>query len=148
MIELTRRERGPAVFGALAVFNFGMLLLLNAHPVWRPLLGGVITERFVDVLWAANLGFVVNIIGNLVLSVTSPKALRRFFDLLFAIVAFVGVVVFYRVFPLDLSRFGGLVVVFAHVVIALGVFGAAIAILVNLVRFIGGGGTRATPAHP
>ncbi|MDP1826970.1 MAG: hypothetical protein Q8L48_27095 [Archangium sp.] len=152
MLQNTETEKSPVGFAFAAIFNFVFMLVLNAHAVWRPWLHGVVTASFVDVLWAANLGFVVQIFGNLVLSVTSPRPLRRVMDLIFASAALVGAVVFYRVFPFDLARFGEPVVVTARVLLALGVFGSAVAIMVSLVRLLAsafGGGTRPhTPVHP
>lgn len=152
MLESTQTEKSPVGFAFAAVFNFVFMLVLNAHAVWRPWLGGVVTESFADVLWAANLGFTVQIFGNLVLSVTSPRPLRRAMELIFAVAALIGAVVFYRVFPFDLARFGEPVVVTARVLLALGVFGSAVAILVSLVRLlvsaVGGGARPQRPVHP
>lgn len=152
MLESTQTEKSPIGFAFAAVFNFVFMLVLNAHAVWRPWLKGVVTESFADVLWAANLGLTVQIFGNLVLSVTSPRPLRRAMELIFAVAALIGAVVFYRVFPFDLARFGEPVVVTARVLLALGVFGSAVAILVSLVRLLAsaaGGGTRPhRPVHP
>jgi hypothetical protein len=128
-------ERRSLGFAAAAVFNFIIMLSINAHPVWRPWLNGVVTEEFADVLFALNVAFVVRIFGNLILSVRSPPALERFLGLAFSITAFIAVAVFYRSYPLNLSRFGepldGLTRVFFFLVVA----AASTAFLVNLVRY-------------
>lgn len=149
MLESPQTEKSGASFAFAAVFHFFFMLMLNAHAVWRPWLRGVVTESFADVLWAANLGLVMQIFGNLLLSVTSPRPLRRLMDLIFAVAALIGAVVLYRVFPFDLSRFGESVVVIARVLLALGVFGAAVAILVNIVRLLASAvGDRMRPQRP
>lgn len=149
MPETIVRERGPLGFAVAAIFNFFLLLFLNANAVWRPWLGGVVTEAFVDALWALNLGCVVQIFGNLLLYVSAPWWLRRTMDVAFAIAGLIGAIVLYRVFPFDLARFGELVVVLGHLGLFLAIFGTSIAIFVNLVRLASGGGSRPTThAHP
>lgn len=141
------KETGPVGFFFAAIFNFLMLLLANAHAWWRPLLGGVVTEAFADMLWAVRLGCIVQIVGNVVLIASHPWWLRRFADLVFATVGMIGAIVGYRVFPLDLSRFGDWATTLVRVLMIIGIVGSAIAIVVAFVRLIGGEGKR-TPAHP
>ena len=135
--SLQDEDRSSLDFAVAAIINFLFMLLMNAHDAWRPLLDGVVTESFDDALWAVNLGCELQIFGNLILSVTSPEPLRRFSEFVFAIGALVAAVVFYRVFPLDLDRFGEPVVVLARVVAFLGVAAASMTILVNFVRLVG-----------
>jgi hypothetical protein len=130
-------ERSSLDFAMAAIINFLFMLLMNAHDAWRPMLGGIVTESFDDVLWAVNLGCVLQIFGNLILSVTSPDPLRRFSELVFAVGALVAAVVFYRVFPLDLARFGEPAVVLGRVIAFLGVAAASMTILVNFMRLVG-----------
>lgn len=146
--ETPKRQRGPLGFALAAIFNFFVLLVLNAYEVWRPWLGGVVTETFSQVLWAANLACVVQIFGNLILYVTSPWWLRRLADLAFALSTLVAVIVFYQVYPLDLARFGPLPDVLGHLVLFLGIVGATIAIFVTLVRLASGKGSQLPPPHP
>jgi hypothetical protein len=149
MNETIKTERGPVGFAFAAVINFVFMMILNAHAVWRPWLRGIVTPAFIDVLWAINLSCAVQIVGNLLLSISSQRPLRRFMDLLFAVVSLIGAVVMYRVFPIDLSRFGDAAVIFARAVLMFAVIAACLAILVNVVRFLGSGGKRPpTPAHP
>lgn len=151
MTERTpRRERGPAGFVAAIVANALILLLLSLHPVWRPLLGGVVTPAFADVLWAAYLGVAVQILGNLVMLANDARWLRRLFDAVFAAVGLLGAIVFYRVFPLDLARFGDWATVVARVVLALGIVGGGIGTLVGLIRLMTGDlpPPAPRPSHP
>jgi hypothetical protein len=135
--SLQDEERSSLDFAVAAIVNFIFMLLMNAHDAWRPWLGGVVTDSFDDVLWAVNLGCVLQIFGNLILSVTSPYPLRRVSEFVFSIGALIAAVVFYRVFPLDLARFGEPVVVLARVVAFLGVAAASMTILVNFMRLVG-----------
>lgn len=137
MIHTQDDDRSSLGFAVAAILNFVFMLFLNAHDAWRPLLGGLVTESFGDVLWAVNLGFVLQIFGNLILSVTSPQPLRRLADFIFSVGALVGAVVFYRVFPLDLSPYGDAAVVLARVIVFLGVAAATMTILVNFMRLVG-----------
>ena len=94
-------ERDSLGFAGAAIFNFVFMLFINAHEAWRPWLDGIVTESFKDVLWAVNLGFVLQIFGNLILSVSSPRPLRGLTELVCSVGALAGAVVFYRVFPLE-----------------------------------------------
>lgn len=133
----TTTERSSLGYAFAALFNFVFLLCLNAHGVWRPWLGGVVTDAFSQVLWALNLGLVVQIFGDLILSVTSPRALQRFMDFVFSITGVIGAVVFYRVFPLDLSRFGDFVPMVTRLAMFAAVLGASLAVVINFARFMG-----------
>jgi hypothetical protein len=125
-------RRGTLGFAVAATFHFFFLLFLNAHELWRPWFGGLVTERFSEVLWAVNLGLVVQIFGNALLSVSSTRLLRRIMEVVFSLGALVGALAFYRVFPLDLTRFGDSAVVLARVVFFLGVVAASMVVLVNV----------------
>jgi hypothetical protein len=147
MSERTVRERGLLAIAIAAIVNFFMLLVFNAHAAWRPLLGGVVTDAYLDVLWALNLGCVVQIVGNLILYLARPWWLRRVMDVVFAIAGLIGAIVVYGVFPFDLSRFGDLTVVLGHLALFLGIVGTSIAIFVNLVRLVSGAGSSTPTTH-
>lgn len=133
----TTTERSSLGYAVAALLNFVFLLCVNAHAVWRPWLGGVVTDAFSLVLWATNLGLVVQICGDLVLSVTSPRPLRRFMEFVFSITGVIGAVVFYRVFPLDLSRFGDFVPMVTRLALFAAVLAASLAVVINFARFMG-----------
>ena len=124
-------ERDSLGFAGAAIFNFVLMIFINAHDAWRPWLDGIVTESFQDVVWAVNLGFVLQIFGNLILSVSSPRPLRGLTELVCSVGALAGAVVFYRVFPLDLSRFGDSAQTLGHTLAFVGVAASAMAILVN-----------------
>lgn len=139
-------DRTSLGYASAALFNFGFLVCVNAHSVWRPWLGGVVTEAFGQVVWAINVGLVVQILGDLLLSLTSPRPLRRFVDFLSSLAVALGAVVFYRVFPLDLSRFGQQVPVVAHLALFAAVLAAALAVVIAFARFMAA--TRGDDGRP
>ncbi len=136
MKATTPTERSSLGYAFAALLNFGFLLCVNAHAVWRPWLGGVVTDAFGQVLWAINLGLVVQILGDLLLSVTSPRPLQRFIELLDSVTGVIGAVVFYRVFPLELSRFGQFLPMVAQLALFAAVLAAALAVVINFARFM------------
>ena len=144
-------DRTSLRYASAALFNFVFMLCVNAHSVWRPWLGGVVTEAFGQVVWAINVGLVVQIFGDLMLSVTHPRPLERFVEFLGSIAAVLGAVVFYRVLPLDLERFGHLVPVGARLAMFAVVLATALAVVVNFARFMqatrGNDEHRQTPLH-
>lgn len=144
---MPRDEPGTLGFAIAVVLNFFLMILVNAHDAWRPLFGGIVTEKFNDVLWAVNLSFVVQIFGNLVLSVTRPLPLRRFMDLLFSATALLGAIVFYRVFPFDFARFAPSLEGFARMLFFFGVLVSGLAIVVNLFRFLAAAIGRGSHPH-
>lgn len=120
------------------VFLLVMLQILHADEVWRPWLGGIVTERWDEVLWVIDLSLWTQIVGNALLLVARPRRLRRLVSLANAVMAAVSAVVFFQVYPYDFSiLFEGLDVV-VKVLIAIGIAGSVIAALVHLVRFVTG----------
>jgi hypothetical protein len=119
------------------VGNLIALALFNLYPIWRPWTAGVVSEDWVRILWAADLSFLVQICGNLILLFASPRWLRRLMELAFSVTGLLSVAVFYAVFPLDFSRIVGewLNLLF-RVLLVLGMVGASIGVVVNLVRFV------------
>lgn len=132
-----RRVRGPASFVAAIIANAIIAVVLSLSELWRPLLGGVLTPEFADVLWAGYLGCATQIFGNLVLLANDAPLLRRLFELVFSAVGLLGVIVFYWVFPLDFSRFGEWVTTVARILLVLGIIGGGVGTLVGLVRLMG-----------
>lgn len=145
-----RKERGAGAFVAAIVFNALFLLVAHAHDVWRPWLGGVVTPAYADVLWTVNLGAAVQILGNALLLSRVSFLRHRVVDFAVAVSGLIGAVVFLRVFPLDLARFGAGAEVVARVLLVLGVLGASVAVLVAVVRLAVGANPPASPrpSHP
>lgn len=132
-----RRVTGPVGYGFAAAMNLIGLVVLNTHETWRPLLGGVVTARFPEILWAANLSVAVQLVGNALLVVRAPPALRRVLEFVFAVLGLVSVSVTLSVFPFDLGRFGTWSNVVARGILLVGVVGSAVGVLVSLVRLGG-----------
>ncbi len=147
-IPRRRRERTTGDYVFAAIFNLFVVLALNAHAVWRPWTHGVVTADFPLTLWAVNLAGAVQVAGNLVLAFARPLTLLRWVDVFFAMVSLNSVVVFLTVFPLEFSQVAGAWMnALARAVLALGVLGAGIAVVVNVVRLLVGGGPRQSLQH-
>ncbi len=77
------------------------LVIVNTVPLWSHLTNGVILDSWVNILWAANLSMVVQIIGNFILAVYRPARLYSFLQAIFSAVGLLSLIVFFNVFPLD-----------------------------------------------
>jgi hypothetical protein len=133
------KEKRTGEFVGAIVGNVFAIAIVNSVLLWRQYTHGVILESWVDILWAANLSFLVQIVGNLILSFYRPPRLYAFFELLFSIAGLVSVIVFWIVFPLDFSLLvGSWLNVLLRVAMIVGMGGAAIGVIVWLVRFIAG----------
>lgn len=143
----TRGDRGPVELVFVAVLNAMVLVLINTHAWWRPLLGGIITERFSEVVWAANLAAATQIVGSLLMIRWFASVPRRTFELAFSATALINIIVTAMVFPFDLERFGPWGMSAGHVAIgvlviltaggALGSLGALLSALVRSLRHVG-----------
>jgi len=134
-----------AVFG-----NVVALVLVNLVLLGRPWTRGVVLESWVDILWAADLSLVVQIVGNLVLAFYRPAWLDALLRLFFSAAGLLSLVVFYAVFPLDFSSFvGEWLNLTVRIALVAGMAGTIIGGIVQLVRFFtyGGQGSR-TPDRP
>lgn len=129
-------DRTSLGYASAALFNFIFVLCVNAHEVWRPWLGGVLTDAFGQAVWAINLVLVVQIFGDLLLSVAHPLALQRFVEWLTWLALVLAAVVFSQVFPFELARFGKLVPTVAHLALFAVVLATSLAVVVNFARFM------------
>ncbi len=131
-----RREPGLWANVAAVLVNVLALVIINSHPVWRPWTHGVVTDAWSQIVWAANLSAVLQIAGNALLVAFRPPLLQRALRVAFSGGALVAAIVFYVRYPLDFSRLGvGWLDTVAHVLLFLGVLGAALAVVVDLLRF-------------
>jgi hypothetical protein len=132
MKEKKTSEFVGAIIGAIIGIIF-----VNSVPAWQYRTNGVILVTWVNILWAANLSMIVQILGNLALAIYRPARLYSFLQ---AIIAFVGLgstIVFYWVFPLDFSQIvGNWLNILVRVLMVIGMVGSLIAIGVHLVRTI------------
>ena len=121
------------------------LVIVNTVPLWSRFTHGVILDSWVNILWAANLSMVAQIIGNFVLAIFRPARFYSFIQAILAIAGLVSVVVFFNVFPLDFSQvIGSWVNLLAKAALVLAMFGTVVGIIVYLVRAVIG--TQYTPA--
>jgi hypothetical protein len=133
------------------------LVVVNAHPLWRPWTGGLITEAYAQTVWAADLALVVQILMTVALlwslAIRAPAIhwwavpLRKVVNVAGGLLS-LGV--FVSVYPLDLGALG-LEEWTATVRFALGVavVGVMVALVVTLLRSAGavlGGGAPAVEA--
>lgn len=132
------KHRPPSRFGFFlsALFSLVGLALINSHEWWRPLTHGVITERFADVVWAANLSSVTSLVANLLLMRWSTRRSRAALNGLTSLTAGLSTFVTLSVFPFDLARFGEWASPVVHVLLGLALFGTGVAVVVNVVQLL------------
>ena len=58
------KEKKTGELTAATVANVIGLILFNTVPLWRQYTRGVVLQDFVQVLWAANLSFLVQLRGT------------------------------------------------------------------------------------
>jgi hypothetical protein len=133
-----KEKRTGELVGSI-IGNIVAIVIVNSVLFWRQYTHGVVLDSWVDILWAANLSFLVQIAGNLILAFYRPPRLYAFMELLFSAAGLVSVIVFFIVFPLDFSRIvGPWLNTLLRVVMIVGIGGGAIGVIVWLVRFIAG----------
>jgi len=133
-----KEKRTGELVGSI-IGNIIALAIVNSVLLWRQYTHGVILESWVDILWAANLSFLVQIAGSLILAFYRPARLYAFMELLFSMAGLLSVIVFFMVFPLDFSLLvGSWLNTLLRVLMIVGMAGAAIGVIVWLVRFIAG----------
>ncbi|MGA2478035.1 MAG: hypothetical protein ABSG63_04710 [Spirochaetia bacterium] len=131
------RERRAGEFIGAAVFSVIIIVAMNTAPIWRPLTHGVVLPRWSDILWAANLSLAAQMVGNLLLAAYRPPWFLTLMQTVFAAGGLLSVIVFFLVFPLNFSLVvGAWLNTLVWLVLIVGIAGSAIALVVNLVRFI------------
>jgi len=140
------KEKKTAEFiGAIIGAVIGMTFV-NSVLFWRQYTDGVILKSWADILWAANLSMMVQILGNFVLAFYRPARLYWLLQGIIAIAGLISVIVFFNVFPLDFSQVGaGWLNILTKVAMIAAMFGTSIGILVYLVRTVLG--TQYKPAQ-
>ena len=116
--------------------NVFMLWAVHQHPTWIPWLGGIVTDRFADVVWAIDLSLWVQIIGNGILIAIHPRILRRLLDLVSTVFGALSVYVTWSVYPFEFDRlFVGLDGIVPIVLVVLLVV-MGFAFIANVVRVV------------
>ena len=134
------RERTTRDFVGAIVGNVVAIAFVNTVPLCSRSTVGVITDRWVDILWAANLSLLVQIVGNFLLLYYRPPRFQAFMRAAFSAVEIVSLAVFYAVFPLDFSRLvGEWMNTFMRVLLVVAMVASLAAGAVQLVRFLTGG---------
>jgi hypothetical protein len=133
------KEKRTSDFVGAILGNVIGIVLVNTVLVWRQYTHGVILESWVDILWAANLSLVVQIVGNAVLSAYRPARAYSFIQAVHSAAGLLSTIVFFVVFPLDFSQVGvDWLNTLVKAVLILGMVGASIGVIVNLVRAAAG----------
>ena len=113
------------------------LVIVNTVPLWSHLTRGVILDSWVNILWAANLSMIAQIVGNFVLAIYRPARLYSFIQALMTVAGLISVIVFFNVFPLDFSQIvGSWMNLLVKGALVLAIFGTAVGIIVYLVRTV------------
>ena len=131
------KERKTGDFVAAVVINILVCIVLNTLLLWRQWTQGVILESWVDILWAANISFGVQIAGNLILAFYHPPRLQTLMRALFAAAGLLSAIVFFIVFPMDFSHLVGIWLnTLLKVLLMIGIGVSLITFVVEFVRFV------------
>jgi hypothetical protein len=130
-------EKNTGGFIASVVGTLVAMVLFNIALPLRGWTMGVILPSWADVLWAMNISFAAQVLGNLVLAAYRPAWFYELMQTLFAATGLLATIVFYIVFPLDFAPLtGDWLNILVKVVLIVGIGGSAIALIIHLVRFI------------
>ena len=133
------REKKTFEFVVSVVVNLIGIAIVNTAIIWRQYTNGVILESWIDILWAANLSMIVQVVGNILLAIYRPARMYSLIQAIFAAAGLVSVIVFYNVFPLDFSQMlGNWLNTLAKAVLIIAMAGLSIGLIVNLVRAVSG----------
>jgi hypothetical protein len=95
----------------------------------------VVLQDFVQILWAANLSFLVQLVGNLSLIFYRPPRFAAFVHIITSGAGLLSLIVFYTVFPLDFAQVGvAWINVALKVVLIAGMAGTALALVVQVIQ--------------
>jgi hypothetical protein len=135
MKEKKTGELVGAIFG-----NIVALVFVNTVLLWRQWTHGVILPTWADILWAANISLVVQIVGNVFLAAWRPRWFWELIQAVFAAAGLLSVIVFFIVFPIDFSLLvGDWLNTLLKVLVIVGIGGTSLALIIHLIRFIAAG---------
>jgi hypothetical protein len=134
------KQKKTADFAGSAIASIIGMVLVNTVLLWRHVTNGVVLETWVDILWAANLSFLVQLVGSIILAIHRPARLHSFIMAVQAAFGLISVIVFYLVFPLDFSRLvvGEWLNTVVKAALIVAMAGTSIAVIVEAVRAIAG----------
>ncbi len=133
-----KEKRTSELVGSV-VGNLIAIAIVNTVLLWRQYTNGVVLESWVDILWAANLSLIVQIVGNILLALYRPARFYSLMQAIYAGLGFVSVLVFYLVFPLDFSHVAGAWLnTLCRALLIVGMAGTTIGFVVQLARAASG----------
>ncbi len=119
------------------VSNIVVFFIINLFPLWLPKTHGVVTNAWINALWAMDLNIIINVCGSIVLIAYSPRWFKALIEFLITGTALISVSIFLVVFPLDFSIIvGPWLNTLVRVFLIVGIVGASIGTFVWLVRFL------------
>ena len=129
------KQKRTGEFVGAVIGNLIALILVNSIPAWRQHAGGVILETWTRILWASNISFLAQALGNLILFFYRRPAFMVFMKIVFAAASLTGLIVFFLVFPLDFSVIGAAWLnTTVKVVLAIAMGGTLLGFIVNFIR--------------
>lgn len=111
-----------------------MLAVVHAHPVWRPWLGGFVTARWADVLWALDLSLGAQLVTYGVLLATRERWLRTVAEVVDSAGAFLVLSALNAVYPFAFAAPAGPLADLVRAGLAFALLAATIGLVVNVAR--------------
>jgi len=129
------KEKKTGELTAATIANLVGVVLFNTVPLWRQYTRGVVLQDFVQILWAANVSFLVQLAGNISMLFYRPPRFAAMVQVLATAASLMSMIVFYVVFPLDFDAIGAAWVNSAlRIVLIAGMGGAALALIVQTIQ--------------
>ena len=129
------KEKKTGELTASTVANVIGLILFNTVPLWRQYTRGVVLQDFVQILWAANVSFLVQLSGNLSMMFFRPPRFAAVVQILGTAAGLLSIIVFFTVFPLDFSAVGvGWMNAVMKIAMIAGMGGAALGLIVQVIQ--------------
>jgi hypothetical protein len=115
------------------------IAFVNTVLLWRQYTNGVILETWTNILWAANLSLIVQIVGNTVLAFYRPARAYSLIQAVISTVSLLSIIVFFIVFPIDFSQVAvGWLNTLLKVIMIICMPLGLLSIIIHVVRLISG----------
>ena len=133
------REKRTGELTAEGIAQLVGVILFNTVPLWRQYTRGVVLQDFIQILWAANVSFLVHLAGNLSLIFYRPARFAALARVTATAAGLLSMIVFYAVFPLDFGAVGAEWINSAlRIVLIAGMGGAALGLIVQTIQLATG----------
>jgi hypothetical protein len=133
------KEKKTSEFIGAAIGNLIAIAIVNTVLLWHQYTHGVVLDTWINILWAANLSLIVQIVGNIVLAVYRPARAYSLKQAVHSAVGLVSIIVFFVVFPLDFSQIGvGWLNTLLKAILIAAMAGTSIGIVVHVARAASG----------